>query len=552
MKKTCTISGKEFEITSKDQEFYEKMWVGEPTLCPQERQRRRLVWQNMYHLYHRNCDGTGKKVISSFSPDKDYVLYDQTYWWGDDWDPLDYGIDFDFNTPFFEQFEKLMSVAPMPCLFTNFAQDVNSAYTNFAGYDKNCYLIFHADFNEDCYYATGLKNSKRCVDSLNVFGGENSYECVNCKDSYGLKYSMDCNNCSESWFLQNCDSCQHCFGSMNLKNAKYHLFNKSVWQEKYEAFMKDFESGKANIVQLAREKFAEINKKQIHKSIQWLRNQDCQGDHIFDCRDVSESFDVQESRDMKYCQRVYNGPNTDCYDIDQFGAKISKMYECANVWVDCHNVISSLYSYSLVNVSYGLFLFSCEDCLGCVGLRNQKYCIFNKQYSKEQYFELRDRIIAHMKTTWEWWEFFPSSLSPFGYNETIAQEYYPLEQSQASEQWYSWKQDDPEVSYYGADFKIPNDIADVDESILESILSCELCSKNYRITGPELEFYKSHTLPIPHKCSNCRHLDRVALRNSTQLFERSCDKCSKDMQTTFSPDRPETVYCESCYEKEVY
>gem|GEM_PF-6421891 len=32
--------------------------------------------------------------------------------------------------------------------------------------------------------------------------------------------------------------------------------------------MKDFESGKANIVQLAREKFAEINKKQIHKSIQ--------------------------------------------------------------------------------------------------------------------------------------------------------------------------------------------------------------------------------------------------------------------------------------------
>gem|GEM_PF-6646789 len=46
---------------------------------------------------------------------------------------------------------------------------------------------------------------------------------------------------------------------------------------------------------------------------------------------MSESFDVQESRDMKYCQRVYNGPNTDCYDIDQFGAKISKMYECANV-----------------------------------------------------------------------------------------------------------------------------------------------------------------------------------------------------------------------------
>ena len=26
----------------------------------------------------------------------------------------------------------------------------------------------------------------------------------------------------------------------------------------------------------------------------------------------------------------------------------------------------------------------------------------------------------------EWGEFFPSSLSPFGYNETVAQEYFPM------------------------------------------------------------------------------------------------------------------------------
>ena len=31
-----------------------------------------------------------------------------------------------------------------------------------------------------------------------------------------------------------------------------------------------------------------------------------------------------------------------------------------------------------------------------------------------------------MMITGEWGEFFPSSLSPFGYNETVAQEYFPL------------------------------------------------------------------------------------------------------------------------------
>jgi len=34
------------------------MGVPVPTLCPEERQRRRLAWQNMSSLYHRECDAT--------------------------------------------------------------------------------------------------------------------------------------------------------------------------------------------------------------------------------------------------------------------------------------------------------------------------------------------------------------------------------------------------------------------------------------------------------------------------------------------------------------
>ena len=31
----------------------------------------------------------------------------------------------------------------------------------------------------------------------------------------------------------------------------------------------------------------------------------------------------------------------------------------------------------------------------------------------------------------EWGEFFPSSMSPFGYNETVATEYFPREKEEA-------------------------------------------------------------------------------------------------------------------------
>lgn len=44
----------------------------------------------------------------------------------------------------------------------------------------------------------------------------------------------------------------------------------------------------------------------------------------------------------------------------------------------------------------------------------------------------------------------------------------------------------------------------------------------------------------------------MALRNPRKLWKRQCGKCGKEIQTTYSPERPETVYCEGCYLSVVY
>ena len=63
-------------------------------------------------------------------------------------------------------------------------------------------------------------------------------------------------------------------------------------------------------------------------------------------------------------------------------------------------------------------------------MRNNSYCILNKQYTKEEYEALVSKIIEQMNTmpyvdkngvTYKYGEFFPIELSPFGYNETVAQ-----------------------------------------------------------------------------------------------------------------------------------
>jgi CxxC-x17-CxxC domain-containing protein len=73
-----------------------------------------------------------------------------------------------------------------------------------------------------------------------------------------------------------------------------------------------------------------------------------------------------------------------------------------------------------------------------------------------------------------------------------------------------------------------------------------------RIIKQELEFYRKHNLPVPKKHPDVRHSERMKLRNPRKLFDRKCSKCGKDIKTTYAPDRPENVYCEECYEKEVY
>jgi hypothetical protein len=83
------------------------------------------------------------------------------------------------------------------------------------------------------------------------------------------------------------------------------------------------------------------------------------------------------------------------------------------------------------NVLYSDTCHACKDCFGCVGARHKQYCILNKQYTKEEYEVLVSQIIEKMKADGERGEFFPTTISIFGYNETEAQTYYPMTKEEA-------------------------------------------------------------------------------------------------------------------------
>ena len=115
------------------------MGVPVPTLCQEERQRRRLAWRNERNLFQKKCSGTGNPILSVYREESPFPVYEQSYFHSDSWDPKTYGQDYDFSKPFFEQFFALQQRVPHINLIGS--KNENSDYVNYAGSNKNCFLL---------------------------------------------------------------------------------------------------------------------------------------------------------------------------------------------------------------------------------------------------------------------------------------------------------------------------------------------------------------------------------------------------------------------------
>ncbi|MBT3704641.1 hypothetical protein HOG17_02560 [Candidatus Peregrinibacteria bacterium] len=396
--KTCPLTNKQFTIDPEDLAFYKKQGVPPPTLCPDERQRRRLMFRNERNLYPRKDSMTGETIISRWTDDTPFPVYDSKNWWSDKFDGLEYGQDFDFNRPFFEQFEKLRNRVPRIALY-NF-DSVNSEYTNHSGYNKNCYMCFNIGKLEDCYYVTNYSiDNKDCCDCYAIERSQLLYECFMCDNCYSSKHLVNCNGCRDSNFLFDCRNCQNCFMCWNLRSKKYCIHNEQKSKEEYETYMANLDlSSHQQFSQLAKEFKDNIKHKATHKAAFITKSENCTGDYITNSKNAHMSYYVIDCEDVKYCYDIYGAK--DCYDSYEPAWKVERLYEThacneTQFMIGCDTCIRSA------------FLNYCDNChnskhlTGCISLKKNEYCILNKQYTRKEYEELLPRIKEHMIRTGE-------------------------------------------------------------------------------------------------------------------------------------------------------
>ncbi|OGI95532.1 hypothetical protein A2917_03205 [Candidatus Nomurabacteria bacterium RIFCSPLOWO2_01_FULL_42_17] len=558
MQKVCQTCNKDFEIRDEDVNFYEQVKTVPPLHCPDCRAMRRLAFRNERTFYKRSCDLCKKDMISLYTANSPYTVYCNECWWSDKWDPKSFAQDFDPNKNFFEQYRELQKKVPRLSLMNLNA--VRTDYANGTSDNKDCYLIFAGEYNEDCMYSRLIQKCKGSVDCAFVHICELCYECIDVRECFKCMYCEQCQSSTDLIFcynMRNSNNCIFCTNGRNISNA---ILNVKYSQEEYEKKKAEIFSSYETIEQ-AKKEFADLKSKTMVKYASATKCHNVTGDYMHNCHDGVRVFD---STGTKNCSYLADAEEViDSMDCNNFYYKNELCYNMMGVLQSskCKNGAFIFYSNE---VEYSENCHNLTSAIGCNAIRKGQYMILNKEYSKEDYYKIKEQIDEQMKKDGTYGQFFPPKLAPFGFNETLGQDYYPLTKTEAEEKSFNWQEQT--TGTYGKETikekDVPQTITAVTDGILQEILVCKDCKKNFRITKGELDFYKRMNLPLPHKDFECRHKDRMSKRNPRKLWHRSCmcglkshvhgaEKCENEFETSYSPDRPEIVYCETCYQQEV-
>lgn len=548
---SCRTCGANFEWTEKEQRILEatspsfggKLYtIPSPKDCGTCRLRHVLCYLNETNLFMGKCAMTEKSIYTIYHPESPYTVIDAEAWWSDRFDALQYETpEFDWSKPFFPQFAALKQRVPR--MHASVQGCESSPYVNCSGFMKNCYMVYGSSLSENCHYGYILWHNKDTLDCSVSSGCERSYALCDCLDCYQCYQLQDCNNCAECAFCFDCRGCKNCIGCVGLRNKEYHIWNRPVAKKEYDEFMERLHTSSRAEYEALASTFEEFRRAYPQNYMRAVNCEHVSGNYLNNSKDCRSLYNSQ------HCEHVYDSDEMfeakDCISIFQWGEGLELAYMNIEVGGPAQRIAfcNSCWKTN-ENLYYCDYCMWSKDCFGCTGLKNKQYCIFNKQYTKEEYEHLVPKMITHMQASGEWGEFFPKELSHVAYNESLASLKFPRTREACIQEGLQWRERPITERPDGQDIA-SDKIADIDNSILQKVLRCEKSDRPYRIIPQELAFYLEHSLPLPRMCFDERLKKTLARRSSYVLYDRACTRCNTTLQTAYENAN---IVCEACYQ----
>lgn len=292
---------------------------------------------------------------------------------------------------FYQEQKELRKKFPFVCT-VGFGNE-NCDYTDNVFDSANSYTVFESATMEDCMYSEDGFKEISDVDCRFGLTGNGNCECLDFVDSSSCYYSQSFARCYDVWYSWYMVDCHDCFECANLDHKAYCIFNVQYTQDEYKKKLPELKK-------LPREEVLK-RRLEIIKKFPQLHSE-----HL-------------DNKNSEYCDYAYFLQNSYyCFDCahDQDCGYLSACYECKDVW-DSHYVVRGeqllecIHSGDIYNCyeakdcsrCFDSFFIEdcsdCRDCFACTKLDHKQYCIFNVQYTKEEYekkvAEIRDAIDLH-------------------------------------------------------------------------------------------------------------------------------------------------------------
>ncbi len=426
-------------------------------------------------------------------------------------------FDYDFSIDFFKNFLKLFKSVKHPNFIT-YNINKNCDYSDAPAGSNNCYLSSVVVlWSENVYYTYVTRcNVVNIFNSLYVAdNSENIYFWTWIISSFNVFYSRYIKNSSNIWFCSNLVWCSECIFCNDLENASYCINN-----QKYEK--QDYLKKKQEILK-QKENFLDYYKK-LEKNWKNHGSTNTTWNFVTDSEDIENwnfVYNTKNARNVFFAWA--ENWNSNIFDaITCWWWGWDDLYWVINSWWLPTHLYSVAHSGWSHNCHYCYMMENCSFCIWCIWLKNKNYCILNKEYSKQEWEILADKIFESMEKDWILWDFFPWYMSPFYFNDTIAWIFWNFTKQEVSKDWYMWRDeeikvdvpDDAQIIYSNllpprlrGTKRESNEVSNyqwydenwnwqINPEILEKVIKDDKWNI-YRIIKPEYEFLIKYALPIP-------------------------------------------------------
>jgi hypothetical protein len=365
---------------------------------------RRVVWTH-----------DGVTTVSSTMPDtpRSANIVDGAYYTTQRSEYLKRWRPYDFSLEFFENLANLSRDIPVASRFID-ANSTDADHAASVWMSNKVYLsILAIDSCENILYTFYVQDHvSNVLNSVMVWDHcDNVYFSSGIIKSYNILYSRFITDSANIWFSTDLIWCSECIFCDGLQNQSYCIANKVYEREIY------FRE-KAKILRMKSD-FLKFYQK-LPKKGSNFGSKDIRGKFCIYSESVENgffSYHVKDGRNIFFVwdkdgrKNVYD---TICSDQQWEGG----LYGCINLGTASNCYLSdSFIGHSLY---YCYNCQSCSFCLDCIGLKNQSYCILNQQYTKEEWEVLAEQIFASMERDGTLGEFFPATINPFYFNDTLA------------------------------------------------------------------------------------------------------------------------------------